>query len=68
MTTAATHLPALRGGRLALFAAALFGISTPLVQKLGQDMGPFTTAALLYVGVAWVGALLHKPVEQEARV
>ncbi len=29
------HLPALRGGLFALLAAALFGISTPLVQKLG---------------------------------
>jgi len=68
MTTSATHLPALRGGLLALFAAALFGISTPLVQKLGQGMGPFTTAALLYVGAALVGAQLRKPMEQEARV
>lgn len=69
MTTgAASHLPAMRGGLLALLAAFLFGISTPLVQKLGQSMGPFTTAALLYVGAALVGALLRKPVEQEARV
>lgn len=61
-------LPALRGGLLALLAAALFGISTPLVQKLGQSMGPFTTAALLYAGAALVGALMRKPVDQEARV
>lgn len=58
----------MRGGLLALLAAFLFGISTPLVQKLGQNMGPFTTAALLYVGAALVGALLRKPVEQEASV
>ena len=63
-----SHLPALRGGLLALLAAALFGISTPLVQKLGQSMGPFTTAALLYAGAALVGALLRKPADQEARV
>ena len=30
-----------------MLAAALFGLSTPLVQKLGQGFGPFTTAALL---------------------
>ena len=46
--SAASRLPALRGGLLALLAAALFGLSTPLVQKLGQGFGPFTTAALLH--------------------
>lgn len=52
----------------ALLAAFLFGISTLLVQKLGQSLGPCTTAALLHAGAALVGALLRKPVEQEARV
>lgn len=61
-------LPALRGGLLALLAAALFGVSTPLVQKLGLGLGPFTTAALLYAGATLIGALLRKPVEKEARV
>jgi len=49
-------------------AAALFGISTPFVQKLGQGLGPFTTAALLYTGAALVGALLRQPAQQEARM
>jgi drug/metabolite transporter (DMT)-like permease len=62
------NLPALRGGLLALLAAALFGISTPLVQKLGEGLGPFTTAALLYAGAAVIGALLRQRVEKEARV
>lgn len=62
------NLPALRGGLLALLAAALFGISTPLVQKLGQGLGPFTTAALLYVGAAVIGALLRQHVSKEARI
>lgn len=62
------NLPALRGGLLALLAAALFGISTPLVQKLGQGLGPFTTAALLYLGAAVIGALLRQHVGKEARV
>lgn len=64
----AAGLPALRGGLLALLAATLFGISTPLVQKLGQGMGPFTTAALLYVGAAVAGALLRQKADREARV
>lgn len=68
MNATALHLPALKGGLLALLAAALFGVSTPLVQQLGIGLGPFTTAALLYAGAAAVGALLRQQVEQEARV
>ncbi len=60
------RLPALRGGFLALLAAALFGISTPLVQRAGAGLGAFTTAALLYAGAAMVGALMRRPVGQEA--
>lgn len=63
-----TTWPALRGGLIALTAAALFGISTPLVQRFGSGIGSFTTAALLYAGAALVGALLRRPIEQEARV
>jgi len=63
-----SHLPALRGGLLALFAAFLFGASTPLVQKFGEDVGAFTTAALLYVGAAVVGWMLRQPVDKEARL
>jgi drug/metabolite transporter (DMT)-like permease len=61
-------LPALRGGTLALLAALLFGASTPLVQRVGVDVGPFTTAALLYGGAALIGALLRKRVDREARL
>ncbi len=60
--------PALRGGLMALAAALLFGISTPLVQRLGLGVGSFTTAALLYAGAALVGALLRRTIEHEARV
>lgn len=60
--------PALRGGALAIVAAALFGISTPLVQYAGRGIGAFTTAALLYAGAALLGALMRSPIEQEARV
>lgn len=61
-------LPALRGGLLALLAAALFGISTPLVQRFGAGLGAFSTAALLYAGAAAVGALSRRRIEQEARI
>lgn len=68
MNSAKTSLPALRGGLLAMLAATLFGVSTPLVQRLGLGLGPFSTAALLYAGALAVGALLRRPVEREARV
>ncbi|MEP7283480.1 MAG: EamA/RhaT family transporter, partial [Rubrivivax sp.] len=55
MPTAAS-MPALRGGLLALLAAVLFGVSTPLVQRFGAGVGAFTTAALLYAGAAAAGA------------
>ena len=61
-------MPALRGGLIALTAAVLFGISTPLVQRFGAGLGSLSTAALLYAGAALVGALLRRPVEREARV
>jgi drug/metabolite transporter (DMT)-like permease len=61
-----TDRPALRGAGLAMLAATLFGISTPLVQRAGSGVGPFSTAALLYVGAALAGALTRRPVEREA--
>lgn len=68
MNRASTHWPSLRGGLLALLAAALFGVSMPLVQHFGAGLGAFTTAALLYAGAAAVGALSRQRVEQEARL
>ncbi|MBS2016119.1 MAG: DMT family transporter [Deltaproteobacteria bacterium] len=47
--------PALRGTILALVSAVAFGVTTPLVQRLGRDVGSFATAALLYGGAAAVG-------------
>jgi len=66
--TVGSTMPALRGGLLALGAAALFGVSTPLLQIAGRGVGAFTTAALLYAGAAVMGALLRRPIEREARV
>ncbi|WP_374586681.1 DMT family transporter [Ideonella dechloratans] len=64
----AARWPALRGGLVALLAAVLFGVSTPLVQRWGAGLGSFTTAGLLYAGAALVGLLLRQPVEREARL
>lgn len=58
--------PALRGGALALLAAALFGLSTPLVQRFGLGLGPFSTAALLYAGAALVALWLRRGAGAEA--
>lgn len=60
--------PALKGGLIALLAAALFGVSTPLVQRLGAGVGSFSTAALLYAGAAFIGAILRQPITREAQV
>src|SRR5436190_10762508 len=58
--------PAMRGAALALLAALLFGVSTPLVQRAGEGVGAFSTAALLYGGAAIVGALMRRPARLEA--
>lgn len=60
--------PALRGGLLALLAATLFGISTPLVQEFGACVGAFTAAGLLYADAVIVGTVSRQRVEQEARI
>ena len=64
----AQALPAVRGGLLALVAAALFGVSTPLVQQFGAGLGAFSTAALLYAGAAAVGLRSRQPTGREARL
>ena len=66
--TSHARLPALRGALLALLAALLFGVSTPLVQRYGAGVGAFATAALLYAGAAVVGALSRRHVGREARL
>jgi drug/metabolite transporter (DMT)-like permease len=68
MASSRQALPALRGGLLALLAAALFGVSTPLVQQFGAGLGAFGTAALLYAGAAAVGLLSRQRIEREARL
>jgi drug/metabolite transporter (DMT)-like permease len=51
-----------------MLAAALFGVSTPLVQHFGMGLGAFSTAALLYAGAAAVGVLSRQRIEREARL
>lgn len=60
--------PALKGGLLALLAAVLFGLSTPMVQSLGKGVDSFSTAALLYAGAAVVAWVLRKSALNEAGV
>ena len=67
MSNESTH-PALKGGLLALLAAALFGLSTPMVQSLGKGVGSFTTAALIYAGAAAVAWVLRRPAAKEAGI
>lgn len=50
--------PITRGVLLALTAAALFGLTTPLIQRFGEGAGPFAIAALLYGGAGGLAALL----------
>ena len=67
MRKESTH-PALKGGMLALLAAALFGLSTPMVQSLGKGVGSFTTAALLYAGAAVVAWVVRQSAAKEAGI
>jgi drug/metabolite transporter (DMT)-like permease len=53
------------GGVLALASAAAFGATTPMVQRFGRGLGPFTTAALLYGGAALFSALPRAQRERE---
>ena len=44
------------GTVLAVLAALAFGVTTPFIQRFGSGLGPFATAALLYLG-AGLGAV-----------
>jgi drug/metabolite transporter (DMT)-like permease len=51
--------PILAGVTLAALAAVAFGVTTPVVAWAGRGLGPFTTAALLYLGAAGLAAALR---------
>lgn len=54
-----TRSPIASGVLLAAFAALAFGATTPVVAWAGRDLGPFTTASLLYGGAAVTALLLR---------
>ncbi len=49
----------LTGSLLALASAVAFGVTTPVVARAGVDLGPLTTAALLYSGAAFTALVLR---------
>ncbi len=53
------------GAWLAVLAAVSFGVTAPLVKLAGAGAGPFTTAALLYLGAAMVSLVGLRGVESE---
>jgi drug/metabolite transporter (DMT)-like permease len=59
--------PIVRGSLLAIGAAVLFGVTTPLVKHLGERVGAFATAALLYAGAA-LGSGLRRARSDERRL
>jgi len=44
---------------LAALAAAAFGLATPIIAWAGQDIGPLSTATLLYLGAALTALVLE---------
>jgi len=57
------------GVLLAAIAAIAFGIATPVVAWAGRDVGPLSTAALLYLGAALTAAVMQLVVRRgEARI
>jgi drug/metabolite transporter (DMT)-like permease len=68
MLTADSH-PALRGGLLALLAAVLFGVSTPLVQRFGTErVRSARRHSCTPVPPPSAGLLSRRRVEREARL
>jgi drug/metabolite transporter (DMT)-like permease len=56
--------PFAAGSVLALASAVAFGVTTPIVQRFGRGVGPFTTAGLLYAGAAIVSAFPRDATEE----
>jgi drug/metabolite transporter (DMT)-like permease len=70
----ASHRPAkiassiAEGAALALLAAVLFGLATPVIRRVGADADPFSTAMLLYAGAALATAGAARSTAREASV
>jgi drug/metabolite transporter (DMT)-like permease len=65
-----TENPIVIGTISAALAALTFGIATPFIQRFGAEVGPFTTAALLYLGAAFgtLGFFRREQKQKEAAV
>lgn len=51
--------PITAGVVFAAIAAVAFGVTTPVIAWAGGHLGPFTTAALLYVGAAFAAVVVR---------
>ncbi len=60
--------PPCKGASLLCWPLHCWGLSTPLVQRIGAGLGAFSTAALLCAGAAVVGALSSRAAAEEARL
>ncbi len=58
--------PIVQGGVLAIAAAVLFGVTTPLVRHFGEGVGAFATATLLYAGAALGAGVLRRRTDEPA--
>ena len=58
--------PIAEGAGLAVAAAVLFGLTTPLVRHFGAGVGAFATAALLYSGAALGSGVPRRRVSEAA--
>ena len=56
--------PIRHGVLLALAAAASFGVTTPLIQRFGEGVGPFSVAALLYAGAAGLAVVVGRTTDE----
>jgi drug/metabolite transporter (DMT)-like permease len=60
--------PFRRGSLFAVSAAVLFGLTTPLIQRVGRGTGAVPTAACLYAGAALASLRLRGSSRREAPV
>jgi drug/metabolite transporter (DMT)-like permease len=60
--------PFRRGSLFAISAAVLFGLTTPLIQRVGRGAGAIATAACLYAGAALASVGLRRASDREAPV
>lgn len=58
--------PIAAGVLLAVLAAVAFGVTTPIVAWAGHTVGPFATAALLYIGAAVTALILELSTSRSA--